>query len=82
MGSNPNGFMISNELIQDDKNDDGIIPRMIDALFAAIEKKKETNNVSLKVSFLELYNEEIRDMLNPPSASSGLTIRENSDNEV
>ncbi|KAJ3004829.1 UNVERIFIED_CONTAM: Kinesin-like protein kif21b, partial [Siphonaria sp. JEL0065] len=42
----------------------GIVPRAIDLIFENIQQKRDTE-CSLAVSFLELYNEELVDLLNP-----------------
>ena len=44
----------------------GIIPRLCDALFDQI-KEKEANDLSFKVevSYMEIYNEKVRDLLDP-----------------
>ncbi|GAM28136.1 hypothetical protein SAMD00019534_113120 [Acytostelium subglobosum LB1] len=60
----------------------GVIPRVIGAVFDRVEKLKSTHSIVLKVSFLELYNEEIRDMLNPDAEPGGLAIRETPNGEV
>ncbi|CAH8827914.1 unnamed protein product [Trichobilharzia szidati] len=58
-------------------NDPGIIPRIIKDLFENIEKRTTfNNNFSVKMSYYEIYNERIRDLLclNPPG--NGLVVRE------
>ena len=48
-------------------------------LFALIEERREDYNVEVQVSFLEIYNEEIRDLLvepGTPTMRGGLQIRE------
>ncbi|KAI8102884.1 hypothetical protein M9434_005676 [Picochlorum sp. BPE23] len=63
----------------------GLIPRVFDALFAAIEEREgecksqgkdagESVRYSVKCSFLEIYNEEITDLLDP--SLTGLQIRD------
>eukprot|EP01119_Soliformovum_irregulare_P020135 TRINITY_DN6491_c1_g1_i1.p1 TRINITY_DN6491_c1_g1~~TRINITY_DN6491_c1_g1_i1.p1 ORF type:complete len:1049 (+),score=285.94 TRINITY_DN6491_c1_g1_i1:117-3263(+) len=47
----------------------GIIPRAIHAIFDRIESKSKAK-VQIKASFVELYNEEIRDMLSPFAQNS------------
>jgi Kinesin motor domain len=61
---------------------DGVIPRAIQDLFQNIETKCD-NNAQVEFSFLEVYNEEIRDLMNPNSTQkSDLRIRETLDGEV
>eukprot|EP00126_Sphaerothecum_destruens_P002747 Sdes_comp16173_c0_seq1m5420 len=48
--------------LQEDKNA-GIIPRTLSHLFEILEK--QNSEYSVKVSFLELYNEELKDLLSP-----------------
>jgi kinesin family member 15 len=61
----------------------GLAPRVFDALFAAITQREQgvpsaTDPTSLrftvKCSFLEIYNEEVTDLLDP--AATGLQIRD------
>ena len=61
----------------------GIVPRAIQDLFERLQKARETEpdfHFDISVSFLELYNEELVDLLSPkerPStANSGPIIRE------
>ena len=55
MGSGTNYATEENEL--------GIIPRVIKEIFNEKEKRKENTECLLKVSFLEIYNEDIVDLL-------------------
>lgn len=41
----------------------GVIPRVVDALFECIEDSPETVEFELKVSMMEIYKEEIKDLL-------------------
>ncbi|GAA5923779.1 uncharacterized protein JCM15063_003761 [Sporobolomyces koalae] len=53
-------------------NEPGIIPLAIDELFSYIHKQNTDRTYSLRVSFLEIYNEHLRDLLaNPQHPSSG-----------
>ena len=61
----------------------GLIPRVFEALFAAIAERERSAAVSgggsslrysVKCSFLEIYNEEITDLLDP--SATGLQIRD------
>lgn len=46
--------------------DKGIIPRLCDALFDIIsEKTDEENAFKVEVSYMEIYNEKVRDLLDP-----------------
>ncbi|KAF6090711.1 kinesin family member 4A [Phyllostomus discolor] len=54
----------------------GVIPRVIQMLFKEIDKKSDFE-FTLKVSYLEIYNEEILDLLCPPrEKTSQINIRE------
>jgi len=52
----------------------GLIPRMINAVFEEIEQADENLEFVVKVSYVELYREKIRDLLE--TRSSSLAIRE------
>eukprot|EP00954_Amorphochlora_amoebiformis_P006758 528318-Amorphochlora_amoeboformis.AAC.1 len=56
----------------------GIVPRVADHLFKTISEKSESENrrFSLKVQFLEIYNDAINDLLNTKTKSTDLHIRE------
>lgn len=58
----------------DDNNLKGIIPRLVEAIFNQIESSPETLEFAIKVSFMEIYMERIRDLLNP--ANDNLPIHE------
>ena len=56
----------------------GIIPRAIQTMFDTISDREDSDpncTFRLRVQFLEIYGEEIRDLLDP-SASSKVSIRE------
>ena len=48
----------------------GIIPRVINLIFQEVEKRKEKTEFIIKCSFLEIYNEELKDLLDPNIGSS------------
>lgn len=52
----------------------GIIPRTLFSLFEQLEK--EVNEYSVRVSYLELYNEELKDLLSPENDHRKLKIYE------
>src|SRR5436305_5237946 len=69
----------------------GIIPRAIRKLFFDLDGKKEANpsfESEVYVSFLELYNEDLIDLLNPQSrehnkkGKSELMIREDANGQI
>lgn len=49
----------------------GIIPLAIDELFARIHAQHSRRRFALRVSFLEIYNEGLRDLLAGPAAAHG-----------
>jgi hypothetical protein len=42
----------------------GIIPRLVDELFATIASADETRKVQIQLSYFEIYNETLIDLLN------------------
>eukprot|EP00339_Tiarina_fusa_P029749 CAMPEP_0117069750 /NCGR_PEP_ID=MMETSP0472-20121206/48950_1 /TAXON_ID=693140 ORGANISM="Tiarina fusus, Strain LIS" /NCGR_SAMPLE_ID=MMETSP0472 /ASSEMBLY_ACC=CAM_ASM_000603 /LENGTH=645 /DNA_ID=CAMNT_0004792471 /DNA_START=354 /DNA_END=2291 /DNA_ORIENTATION=+ len=58
---------------------DGIIPRATSDLFRMINDRCD-GNADVELSYMEIYNEEIRDLMD--DSSSGLRIRETLDGEV
>ena len=57
------------------KDQQGIIPRVVRTMFDEIEKRKGMKEFVIRVSFIEIYNEEINDLLDPQGQSK-ITIRE------
>jgi len=58
--------------------DRGLIPRCAEALFDGIQQLRDVEEVVISCSFLEIYNEQIRDLLNPGAtsgASGGAALR-------
>lgn len=47
--------------------DKGIIPRICEALFQKIDENQKDSSILFKVevSFMEIYNEQVKDLLNP-----------------
>lgn len=62
--------------------DPGIIFQAMEELFQKMEDLKDTKSFQISLSFLEIYNERIRDLLNPETASQKLVIREDSDHKI
>jgi hypothetical protein len=59
----------------------GIIPRAISEIFERVSRLRATHRFQLRVSFLEIYNEEIRDLLDPRKGKV-LAVREDSEGGV
>lgn len=60
MGTSPSG--LSGEATNDK---DGITPRAVRHLFELIRTEHADKAINIRVSYLEIYNEEIRDLLHP-----------------
>lgn len=64
----------------------GIVPRFAENLFSWIKcQQNQPDNHALynvKVSFLELYNEDIVDLLNSNNRAASITIRENANGNI
>lgn len=53
----------------------GLIPRLCSALFERMQKEQREEEVStVEVSYMEIYNEKVRDLLDPKGYVSGLTL--------
>ena len=67
--------------MQGKKEDEGLIPRMMDALFwVLLHKAGEDNPVEIECSYFEIYNEKTRDLLKP--GSKELKVRESKEDGV
>lgn len=53
----------------------GIIPRAVNELFTKVGERSSERTYSVFVSYLQIYNERIYDLLNPASAEPGLRLR-------
>eukprot|EP00826_Nyctotherus_ovalis_P000841 TRINITY_DN10057_c0_g1_i8.p1 TRINITY_DN10057_c0_g1~~TRINITY_DN10057_c0_g1_i8.p1 ORF type:complete len:689 (+),score=305.93 TRINITY_DN10057_c0_g1_i8:449-2515(+) len=52
----------------------GLIPRIVDTIFDRIDQASESMEFTVKASMLEIYNEKIRDLLDP--SKNNLNVRE------
>ena len=59
----------------EDEEERGIIPRMVKGIFTKIQSQPEDIEFVMKVSFVEIYNEKIKDLLDPKKYN--LKIHEN-----
>jgi kinesin family protein 5 len=64
----------------DSEENRGIIPRMVGGIFEKIETAPEEVEFTVKVSFIEIYNEKIRDLLDPKK--NDLKVHENKEQGV
>lgn len=55
---------------------DGIIPTSLEYLFERIRNSPQNLEFTVKVSFLEIYMEQIRDLLNPSEQAQNLQIHQ------
>lgn len=61
---------------QDNQNK-GIIPRLCDQLFESISKNQhEDLTYKVEVSYMEIYNEKVHDLLDPKTTKQSLKVRE------
>lgn len=60
----------------------GIIYRTMDDIFRRIDKLQNDKDFQISLSFLEIYNENIRDLLDPSTPSHKLVIREDSNQRI
>ena len=62
------------------EGNEGIIPRLCSALFDRIANKSSLDwQAKVEVSYMEIYNEKVHDLLDPMSSTSnkqGLKVRE------
>uniref|UniRef100_A0A8C6W6S2 Kinesin family member 28 n=1 Tax=Nannospalax galili TaxID=1026970 RepID=A0A8C6W6S2_NANGA len=54
----------------------GIIPRVCEELFHAVEDQEKNQECQVTFSMLEIYNEQIRDLLSRTKSPGGLKVRE------
>ena len=60
----------------DDINRKGIIPRSFESLYQTLYELHSSIEYSVKVSYIEIYMEKIKDLLQPTRSNSELVIRE------
>uniref|UniRef100_A0A3Q2E1X4 Kinesin family member 13A n=1 Tax=Cyprinodon variegatus TaxID=28743 RepID=A0A3Q2E1X4_CYPVA len=55
----------------------GLIPRLCCSLFERVHKEEnETQTFKVEVSYMEIYNEKVRDLLDPKGSRQSLKVRE------
>ncbi|KAL3673873.1 hypothetical protein V7S43_001560 [Phytophthora oleae] len=65
----------------------GIIPRVIKTIFKKLQQEESGDNQrrnehTLRVEYVEIYNEELRDLLHPETTSKQLVIREDAEGNI
>lgn len=74
-GSGKTFTMGSGYIVGVQEDDLGIIPRVIRLIFEEVEARKSKAEFIIKVSFLEIYNEELNDLLDSNVASNTMIDR-------
>jgi kinesin family protein 7 len=66
------------------EEDQGIIPRALADIFNEVNARSCSADISVRVSFLEIYNENIRDLLDhsPAASSKSISIRDDAAGNV
>uniref|UniRef100_A0A668AP13 Kinesin family member 13B n=1 Tax=Myripristis murdjan TaxID=586833 RepID=A0A668AP13_9TELE len=55
----------------------GLIPRLCSALFErTVQEQREEESFTVEVSYMEIYNEKVRDLLDPKGSRQTLRVRE------
>ncbi|TMW60724.1 hypothetical protein Poli38472_000766 [Pythium oligandrum] len=66
------------------RNEDlqGIIPRVVRTIFTRMQEQQQRVEYNLRVEYIEIYNEELRDLLHPETTSKQLSIREDGEGNI
>ena len=54
----------------------GVVPRVVAQVFDQLDASPSDTEWSLRVSYLEIYNEQVKDLLHPRTPPSSISIRE------
>jgi hypothetical protein len=54
----------------------GVVPRVVDGLFEALRARADEAEFLVRATYLEIYNEEVKDLLNPRTPAKSISIRE------
>ena len=60
----------------------GIIPRSVSSIFDGVSTADESLEFTIKVSYVEIYMEKIRDLLDDTRVKNNLTVREDKVNGI
>ena len=53
----------------------GVVPMAVGDIFAAVDRQQESREFLLRCSYMEIYNEEINDLLSGPNATGGKKLQ-------
>ncbi|KAG0590351.1 hypothetical protein M758_1G087500 [Ceratodon purpureus] len=74
MGCGNNVSLLEEEL--------GILPRAIRQLYENVEERSNQAEFLIKCAYVEIYNEEIKDLLHPDTPSKSISIREDANGDI
>jgi hypothetical protein len=60
----------------------GILPRAIRQLYSSIEDRSSEAEFLIKCAFVEIHNEEIKDLLHPATPSKSISVREDAHGDI
>ncbi|ETW01681.1 hypothetical protein, variant 4 [Aphanomyces invadans] len=60
----------------------GVIPRAVCHVFQLMHARQQVSECLLRIEYVEIYNEELRDLLHPETSSKNLSIREDADGHI
>jgi hypothetical protein len=68
--------------LRDNPEQKGIIPHAFDHIFGCIDEKKDSTKFLVRASYLEIYNEEIHDLLTTKGSMPKLNLGEDKDRGI
>ncbi|XP_024392703.1 uncharacterized protein [Physcomitrium patens] len=60
----------------------GVLPRAIRQLFKIVEERSHETEFLVKCAFVEIYNDEIKDLLHPDTPPKAISIREDANGDI
>jgi len=74
-GQTGSGKTFTMEGVQGDEDKKGITPRAVEHLFDEVQRCGDTEEVTISVSYVEIYLEKIRDLLDKSKVKANLEVR-------